>query len=132
MDFRVSGEIVLVDRDSFKRVLGNVIQNSIKYMDKEEKKISLYAVTDGRKMDMVIEDNGRGIEAEAVPHIFERFYRAEQSRNSETGGNGLGLAIAKQIVLTHGGEIRAESIEGKGTRILISLPVVQKGGEGHE
>lgn len=58
-------------------------------------------------------DNGSGIESDTLPYIFERFYRAEQSRNSSTGGSGLGLAIAKQIIEEHGGNIWAESELGK-------------------
>ncbi|MNI87487.1 Sensor histidine kinase YycG [compost metagenome] len=61
-----------------------------------------------------------------MEHVFERFYRAEESRNTNTGGSGLGLAIAKQIIAGHGGIICAESTEGEGTAIRIILPA-QKG-----
>ncbi|ULO04697.1 HAMP domain-containing protein [Paenibacillus sp. 19GGS1-52] len=118
---------VAVDRDSFKRVLSNVIQNSIKYMNKEQKRISLQSFAQNNKIILVIEDNGPGIPEAAVRHIFERFYRAEQSRNSYTGGSGLGLAIAKGIMLGHKGDIYAESVEGEGTRIYIVLPIEEEG-----
>ncbi|WP_229521813.1 sensor histidine kinase [Paenibacillus monticola] len=118
---------VAVDRDSFKRVLSNVIQNSIKYMNKEQKRISLQSFAQNNKIILVIEDNGPGIPKEAVRHIFERFYRAEQSRNSYTGGSGLGLAIAKGIMLGHQGDIYAESVEGEGTRIYVVLPIEEEG-----
>lgn len=123
-DFEVgSSVLVQVDPDSFKRVLGNVIQNSLKYMDKGSPLIRLSARTDNGHVEIAIEDNGSGIPAEAMPHIFEQFYRAEWSRNSRTGGSGLGLAIAKQIMLAHDGDIRAESVEGEGTRVILTIPI---------
>lgn len=70
---------------------------------------------------MQVTDNGQGIEPSALPYIFDRFYRAEQSRNSQTGGSGLGLAIAKQIIYEHGGDIWATSEIGKGTSVFFSL-----------
>ncbi|WP_123040497.1 sensor histidine kinase [Cohnella candidum] len=117
---------VLMDREKFKRVLSNVIQNSLKYMDKEEKRISIRATSTDWEFHIEIEDNGSGIAASSLPHIFDRFYRAEQSRNSSTGGSGLGLAIAKQIMESHGGTIAAESKEGVGTIILLTLPLQAK------
>ncbi|WP_019912073.1 sensor histidine kinase [Paenibacillus sp. HW567] len=120
---------VSVDRDSFKRVLGNVIQNSLKYMDKPEKRITVQTWVEGDRFTLAIGDNGPGIPPEAAAHIFERFYRAEQSRNTNTGGSGLGLAIAKQILTEHGGAIYADSREGGGTVIRIVLPI-EEGGAG--
>ncbi|MBY9078185.1 HAMP domain-containing histidine kinase [Paenibacillus sp. HN-1] len=117
---------VSIDRDSFKRVLGNIIQNSLKYMNKPAKQITVRTRLDQTGFVLSIEDNGSGIPAEAVEHVFERFYRAEESRNTNTGGSGLGLAIAKQIITGHGGAICAESKEGEGTTISITLPA-QKG-----
>ncbi|SET07852.1 Signal transduction histidine kinase [Paenibacillus sp. NFR01] len=117
------GVRVAVDRDSFKRVLGNIIQNSLKYMDKPEKQITVQTWVNNRFFTLAIGDNGPGIPPEAAPHIFERFYRAEQSRNTNTGGSGLGLAIAKQIIIEHQGEIHAESRQGMGTVIRIVLPM---------
>jgi len=111
-----------VDRDKLKRAMFNITDNSVKYMDKPHKEI-LIALS-ARKRDEIlveVEDNGPGIEAEAVPHIFERFYRAEQSRSLQTGGSGLGLAIVKQIIHEHGGNIRATSREGEGTTISFTL-----------
>jgi signal transduction histidine kinase len=116
-----------VDRDSFKRVLSNIIQNSLKYMDKPERRVTIRTSVDSNSFTLSIGDNGPGIPADAVAHIFERFYRAEQSRNTSTGGSGLGLAIAKQIIVEHGGAIYADCIEGSGTVIRIVLPV-KKGG----
>lgn len=121
------GLVVSVDRDSFRRVLTNVIQNSLKYMDKPEREIRLEASRQGDDIVLTIEDNGSGIGAEALPFIFDRFYRADQSRNADTGGSGLGLAIAKQIMEGHGGDIRADSTPGVGTRITLLLPIHREG-----
>lgn len=120
---------VSVDRDSFKRVLGNIIQNSLKYMDKPEKRMTVQTWFEGDSFTLAIGDNGPGIPPEAAEHIFERFYRAEQSRNTNTGGSGLGLAIAKQIITEHGGTIYADSQEEVGTVIRIVLPVKEGGAE---
>ncbi|MFD1774746.1 sensor histidine kinase [Paenibacillus rhizophilus] len=117
------GAWVSVDRDSFKRVLGNIIQNSLKYMDKPEKKITVNTRLETERFILAIRDNGPGIPPEAAPFIFDRFYRAEQSRNTNTGGSGLGLSIAKQIIAGHGGSIYADSEEGEGTAIYIVLSI---------
>lgn len=118
---------IFVDRDKFKRVMGNILENSVKYMDKNEKEIGLYVTETGQDLLLSIEDNGSGIDQDALPFIFDRFYRAEESRNTYTGGSGLGLAIAKQIMDGHGGDIRAESVKGQGTRVLLTLPIRKEG-----
>ncbi|WBO88894.1 HAMP domain-containing sensor histidine kinase [Bacillus tropicus] len=120
---------VTADCEKINRVISNLIHNSVKYMDKEEKKITVAVSIDNNKVIVKVMDNGSGIESDTLPYIFERFYRAEQSRNSSTGGSGLGLAIAKQIVEEHGGEIWAESELGKGTSIFFSLEKVEECGE---
>ncbi|GAB6415421.1 HAMP domain-containing sensor histidine kinase [Bacillus luti] len=120
---------VTADCEKINRVISNLIHNSVKYMDKEEKKIIVTVSSDNDKVIVKVMDNGSGIESDTLPYIFERFYRAEQSRNSSTGGSGLGLAIAKQIIEEHGGNIWAESELGKGTSIFFSLEKVEKCGE---
>jgi two-component system OmpR family sensor kinase/two-component system sensor histidine kinase BaeS len=72
-----------------------------------------------------VSDTGQGIAPEDLPHVFDRFYRADRSRTRGSGGAGLGLAIAKQIVVAHGGAIWAEGQVGKGTTISVALPVAQ-------
>jgi two-component system OmpR family sensor kinase len=69
-----------------------------------------------------VSDNGSGISAEHLPHVFDRFYRSDSSRTRKYGGSGLGLSITKSLVEAHGGEISAESIPGKGTTFRITLP----------
>jgi signal transduction histidine kinase len=71
-----------------------------------------------------VSDNGAGIPAEALPRLFDRFYRVDKSRCSATGGSGLGLAICKAIVEAHGGTIQVESQPGKGTEFQVMLPSV--------
>jgi signal transduction histidine kinase len=72
-------------------------------------------------VEITFSDNGEGIAAKDLPYIFERFYRADASRNSLKGGSGIGLAIAKKVIEDHSGNIWAESVEGKGTTIHFTL-----------
>ncbi|GGE83678.1 sensor histidine kinase [Priestia taiwanensis] len=121
---------VKADRDKLRRVLSNLISNCVKYMDKKYKQITIELIEKQDEVMIQVSDNGSGIEEAALPYIFDRFYRAELSRNSQTGGSGLGLAIAKQIVLEHGGDIWATSEFGKGTTIHFSLKKVEgRGGK---
>jgi signal transduction histidine kinase len=76
-------------------------------------------------VEFMVQDTGHGIDPEHLPYIFERFYRADSSRDRATGGAGLGLAIVKQLILAHGGQIRAESVKGQGTTIYFSLPMIK-------
>jgi signal transduction histidine kinase len=114
---------ILIDRDKIRRVFSNIVDNCLKYMNKSEKHIHLKAYVAGNDVVIEIKDNGQGIGAEALPHIFERFYRADPSRNSHTGGSGLGLAISKQIIEGHDGSIQAKSVISEGTCIRIILPL---------
>jgi signal transduction histidine kinase len=113
--------MVLMDEQKMKRVFFNIIQNSVKYMDKEHKKIDIYVNNNGDYIQFVISDNGRGIEEEHLALIFEKFYREDESRNTKAGGTGLGLAIAKQIVELHDGSITATSEVALGTKVIINL-----------
>ena len=108
---------VIADPEQLKRVINNIISNSVKYMDKEKEKaiINFSIVDEGDAIKVEIEDNGRGIAAKDLPNIFERFFRSDSSRNSAKGGSGIGLSIVKKIVEDHGGYIWATSKEGEGT-----------------
>lgn len=122
-------ELVIADREKLRRVLANIIQNSIKHMKNEERLLRISVAHKGENMEIIISDNGNGIEPTALPYIFDRFYREDSARNVTTGGSGLGLAIAKQIICEHGGEIWATSELGKGTDIYFTLKYVKKRGE---
>lgn len=114
-------KIIPLDREQMMRVIMNIIDNSRKYMNKEEGKITITLRETPSSVIIEVEDNGRGIREKDVAQIFERFYRSDMAR-TEIKGSGLGLAIAKQIVEGHEGRIWAVSREGEGTSILISLP----------
>lgn len=111
--------IVIADPEQMKRVINNIIGNSIKYMDKdltkEQGMIEIRLLDDIDSIRIEIEDNGRGIAARDLGRIFERFYRTDASRNSSRGGSGIGLSIVKKIIEDHGGYIWATSKEGEGT-----------------
>lgn len=123
---KVESYEVVVDREQLKRVITNIIDNSLKYMDKKKKRIELSLQEKEGTVLMRIQDNGPGIDPEALSLLFDRFYRGDSSRNTETGGSGLGLAIAKRIVEEHGGKIWAESVLGEGTSILFTLKKPEK------
>lgn len=119
-------ELVIADREKLKRVFVNIIQNSIKHMKKDEKIIEFSVENLGECIKIEISDNGNGIEPTSLPHIFDRFYREDNARNTLTGGSGLGLAISKQIIHEHGGEIWVKSEINKGTSIFFTLQYVEK------
>lgn len=116
---------VIADLSQLKRIVLNIVGNAMKYSDKEAPRIQLALHVQPDAVTVEIRDNGSGIPPEAIPHIFERFYRAEPSRNSATGGSGLGLAIAKQIIEGHGGRIWATSEPGLGTSLYFTLKRAQ-------
>ena len=108
---------IIADPEQLKRVINNIVSNSVKYMDKEKPKgiINFSVIDEPDDIRVEIEDNGRGIAAKDLPNIFERFFRSDSSRNSAKGGSGIGLSIVKKIVEDHGGYIWATSKEGEGT-----------------
>ncbi|MBG9787376.1 HAMP domain-containing sensor histidine kinase [Brevibacillus laterosporus] len=112
---------VLADVEKLKRIVLNIIGNAQNFMDKEQKMIRVSVQVSPVWVTIEIRDNGKGIPPEAIPHVFERFYRAEQSRNSSTGGSGLGLAIANQIIVGHGGSIWVSSELGISTSLFFTL-----------
>ena len=113
-----------ISADSFRleQVLGNLIDNSIKYTNSGGR-VAVRAAASGEGVEIRVEDSGLGIPSADLPRIFERFYRADKGRSREHGGTGLGLSIVKHIVLAHGGMVRGESEPGKGTSIILWLPL---------
>lgn len=114
---------IVVDSERIRQVLGNLVNNALRHTP-QGGQIRLVGWTQANAVLLEVQDTGVGIAPEKLPHIFERFYRADESRNTENGeGSGLGLAIAKAIVELHGGEIIAESVPGEGTSMKIRLPL---------
>jgi heavy metal sensor kinase len=110
------------DRARIKQVVVNLLDNAIKYTPPGGT-INLHVhARDGNAVLEVV-DTGMGIPASALPHIFERFYRVDQARSRDAGGAGLGLAIVKSICAAHGGKVEVESVEGKGSRFRVELPM---------
>ncbi len=124
---------ITADKERIEQVVINIITNSIKYTP-EGGKIDIFVSkeaartpdVEGESAKIVIRDNGIGIPEEDLPRLFERFYRVEKSRTSETGGTGLGLSIAKEITEAHGGKISVKSRQGVGTAVTIVLPLKTK------
>lgn len=120
---------VEIDTDKMTQVLDNIISNALKYSpDGGDIRFGITMSEDFIKV--MISDDGMGIPQANVKRIFDRFYRADRARSRAMGGTGLGLAIAREMILAHGGEIWAESEEGKGTTIFFTLPFeLQEDGE---
>ena len=107
--------VVIADPEQMKKVINNIISNSVKYMDKPNGVIDIRILDQVDSICVEIEDNGRGIAQKDLGRIFERFYRTDASRNSAQGGSGIGLSIVKKIIEDHGGYIWATAKEGEGT-----------------
>ena len=117
---------IIADAEQMKRVMNNIISNSVKYLDKKKGIINIRIKDVGDFIQVEIEDNGKGIAAKDLPNIFDRFYRTDSSRNSAQGGSGIGLSIVRKIVEDHGGRIWATSKEGIGTEIHFVLRKYQE------
>lgn len=117
------------DPDRLAQVLGNTISNALRYTDSGGG-ITLRAAKNGDRVILTVSDTGKGIAPEALPHVFDRFYRADSAR-TRPEESGLGLAIAKSIVEAHGGQISATSTPGMGTTIEIALPIDKQGASSH-
>ena len=118
--------VIIADAEQMKRVINNIIGNSIKYIDKPRGKIELRILDAGDFIQVELEDNGKGIEAKNLPNIFDRFYRTDASRNSSQGGSGIGLSIVRKIIEDHGGKIWASSKLGRGTTISFVIRKYQE------
>ena len=117
---------IIADREQLKRVIYNITNNSVKYMNKTSARINLRVKDVGDFIQVEIEDNGKGIAAKDLPSIFDRFYRTDASRNSSKGGSGIGLSIVKKIIEEHGGKIWATSREEVGTTMYFVLRKYQE------
>ena len=117
---------IIVDAEQLKRVINNIIGNSVKYMDKKRGIINFRIQDQYDCIQIEIEDNGKGVAKNEISYIFDRFYRTDASRNSAQGGTGLGLSICRKIIEDHGGRIWASSKEGVGTSIFFTLKKYNK------
>jgi signal transduction histidine kinase len=118
--------LIIADPEQLRRVISNIIGNSVKYMNKSQKAIHIRIKDVGDFIQVEIEDNGRGIAQKDLPYIFDRFYRTDASRNSATGGSGIGLSIVKKIIEDHGGKIWATSKEDSGTTMYFVIRKYQE------
>ena len=115
-----------VDPERVGQVLRNLLNNAVAHTP-EGGEITVTAQAVGAEVAVAVHDTGAGIAPEHLPYVFDRFYRADKSRARQTGGAGLGLAIAKQLVVAHGGSISVESAPGQGTTFTFTLPIAQVG-----
>lgn len=113
---------VMWDEDRINEVLGNLIANAFKFTPRRGK-VAITVVPDGERVRITVKDSGAGISEEQLPHIFDKFFQADNQAQAATKGTGLGLAIAKEIVEAHGGRISVESRVGVGTTFVVELPV---------
>jgi len=120
---RVTGSPVLpVDPVRLRQALGNLLSNAIRHTAAGGT-VTIRGGVTGDRLLLAVEDTGAGIAADDLPHVFDRFWRADSSRSRDTGGSGLGLAIVQQIARLHGGQVSVTSAPGEGSRFVLSLPV---------
>lgn len=119
------------DPGRLKQVVVNLADNAIKYTNEGGRVDIRVAAVDGKAL-LEVSDSGISIPSEALPHVFERFYRVDKARSRQMGGAGLGLSIVKSICEAHGGRISVESTEGKGSRFTVELPLDNVEGVKHE
>ena len=109
------------DRTLLHRAVGNLIENALTYT-RASGRIALSAERQGGRIRITVADSGRGIPAEHLPYVFDRFHRVEQARSNADGHVGLGLAIVRSIAVLHGGSAEITSTVGTGTEVTLSLP----------
>jgi signal transduction histidine kinase len=119
--FQADEQYIEADKDKISQVLINLISNALKYTPTGGL-VEVSVVSADTSVEIMVSDNGTGISEEDIPFIFERFYRADKSRNRMTGGSGIGLTISKAIIEAHGGTIGVESKLNQGTKIAFTLP----------
>ncbi len=118
---------VIADAEQMKRVINNIISNSVKYLDKPKGIINIRIKDVGDFIQVEIEDNGGALPRRICLIFFDRFYRTDSSRNSSKGGSGIGLSIVKKIIEDHGGRIWATNKEGIGTEMHFCAEKISGG-----
>lgn len=122
LDLSVGGAVTaLLDRTLFQRAIGNLIENALAHTNPGGH-ILMEAVRDNGTLRVSVADDGCGIPAEHLPHVFERFHRVDPARSKNSGGAGLGLAIVKSVANLHGGNTQIQSSMGHGTRVTLCVP----------
>ena len=112
----------VVDEVKITLALSNLVENAIKY-NKQSGWVRVSLDADHQYFTVMIEDSGMGIPEDSMERIYERFYRVDKSHSREIGGNGLGLAITRNIILMHRGSIQVSSVEGEGTTFVVKIPL---------
>lgn len=112
---------IVGDADHLSQVFGNLLENALRHTPANGC-ILISAQPGDEGVTITVEDDGEGIPAQHIPHIFERFYRVDAARSRHNGGTGLGLAISQSIVHAHGGTIRIEPDQPRGTKVMVTLP----------
>jgi len=113
---------VVGDRRQLVSAFYNLLENAVKYSDSGSA-VRVWTATDGRMVDLNVEDHGIGIPRRDIERVFERFYRVDRARSRDTGGTGLGLAIVRHVANNHHGEVHVESDEGHGSTFTLRLPL---------
>lgn len=117
--------IATMDAQKIKRVLLNIVGNSVKFMDNPDPHIHVHFGRQAEEWTVAVTDNGPGMDPSDLERIFERFYRGDANRNQNVAGSGLGLAIAKQIIAHHGGRMDARSEPGRSMTVMFAIPIHQ-------
>ncbi|MBO2945318.1 HAMP domain-containing histidine kinase [Paenibacillus sp. F411] len=124
--FQLQKELISAcDPDKFKQVLLNLFHNAVQHTDPSTGSITVKLIRTHNEAELSVWDNGSGILPDALPYVFDRFYRSDVSRARKSGGSGLGLAISRSIVEAHGGMIAVESTPGEGSVFRVRLALVQ-------
>lgn len=113
---------VYADPVQLRSAIINILENSLKYKDSETVTVKIYCENSAEDVSVIIDDNGPGVPPEALPKLFDVFYRSDPSRNNPNKGSGLGLAITAKILERFGGSIHAENLQPKGLRIVMTIP----------
>ena len=114
--------VIYTDEKWLTFILSQIVQNAIKYFDKQENKLTIYSQDNGTNILLVVEDNGCGISEQDLPHIFDRFY---QCGTQQSSGTGIGLSLVYELIQLHHGKISVTSTIEVGTNFNVSIPITQ-------
>ena len=121
LNFTGSSAMIFGEERQIEQAVVNLIENAVKYTDAGH--VDAAVKQTGSEAQLIVKDTGIGIPEDAIPHLFERFYRVDKARSRGTGGTGLGLAIVERIIALHGGFITVESEFGHGSTFTVHLPL---------